>query len=426
MPNQDQNATPLSDTAKLDTALSQPIETPPAAAPAPATGPSTAPLPAAPTVDGTRLTFIWAEALPQFLEQKIPSASPWSVLTRADIYRSAFNSAQTSSNLPVDPAKPTDFRPPWRMGQKQFFWMRYLIQSDLNAVKGDQAWKNLVPLRVPSPHSIDEDDPLVSLVEIRSFYYPFGMALAITVNWGPNLSPEEFVQNASYLRDTQTFTTSASPKPIRIREFADLTLKAMRERCLGPGATTGRQSQDPFTILTVTDASGIDSSIDVSTLKDTLKVLEGVSNWRPDWSTGTLPPTSETILPTKKTAPPGSALYARERGRAIWFPALFTMPFSRRSTLTCYHQNLVFASIQVEALAQLIGLTAAAFAAGKQKIDLTASHRACAQNAAVALANLYRGDKSKTWRSASAQRHIKDACFNDLATVLAAFGEPSL
>lgn len=418
MPSPDQNATP---TTPSPTPASAQSASPAAASAVPDSHPEPEVI-----VDGASLSLIWAEAIPQFLLQKIPSSSPWAVLTRSDTYRKTFDQTQKNVTLNLDPVQPPHVQPPWRAGQKQFFWMRYLVQGDLNAVAGVQAWRTLVPFRTAPPYTLEPDDSFNGKIAVQTFYYPFGTALSITIVWGPHLAPEQLVQSVFELRHTQKFKSSASPKLLDLDQFASATLKALREQCLGIDATTGRQSQEPFTVLTVTNAPGVDSSIDIKSQPASLKVLEAFANWRPDWATGTLPLTSETCLPTKKTAPAGSALYARERGRAIWFPALFTPPFSKRSTLTCYHHNLAFAALHVEALALLMGHTAAEFKDGKQKIDLTASHRACAQNAAVQLSSLYLGDKGVTWRSASAQRHIRDACLEDLKTVLAAFGEKSL
>jgi hypothetical protein len=144
------------------------------------------------------------------------------------------------------------------------------------------------------------------------------------------------------------------------------------------------------------------------------------------------PLTPYTRLPTKQGSPAGSALYAQERGRAVWHPALFrpaddatrtalTAQNERSEALSSYHRNLLFGSLQAESLGLLISYTSRLFDKGKLKINLSCHHRNLAASAAECLRKLYIGDKGDTWRSASLPRQIDHSCYNDLRKVLSTF-----
>jgi hypothetical protein len=100
---------------------------------------------------------------------------------------------------------------------------------------------------------------------------------------------------------------------------------------------------------------------------------------------------------------PGDVLYRRPRGRAIWFPGQFTLPGGVLHTLSNYHRNLVFASLQIESLGGLVMHAA-------RELDRTSSsepYSDCVRHAAVLLGGLYSGAKW-TYRTASAPAQIVD------------------
>lgn len=369
------------------------------------------------TIQDVRMTFIWAEVVPDFLQQQIANDSDFACLTRSYLYKDAFAKAQAAKTSDAQ------FARPWIVKHKQQFWMRYLVQGDLASVGGEQAWKWLVPLR-RSPGIRLTADWFSGRSGIEGFYYPFGLAVMISFHWTPQLTPTELVTEAFRFRRTGKFTITGTEAPLStLEQVAEKVLDLMRDRALNKASVPGHRSPGPFSIVTITKAQAPGK---INFNESTRLILEGLVNWRPDWPDVTLPDPKESCLPTRKSAPAGTALYAQDRGRAIWFPSLFLNKGTPGSQLACYHRNLSFASMQTESLSRLVSYTASRFAAGENKNDLTMHHRGAVENSAIQLSKLYLGDKGNTWRSASVQRQIWQNNFDDLQKVLAEFSQPAL
>jgi len=108
-----------------------------------------------------------------------------------------------------------------------------------------------------------------------------------------------------------------------------------------------------------------------------------------------------------RNAPPSHLLYGLARGRAVWFPASFLDLGKQRSSLACYHRNLMFASLQTESLAGLMVLARERYQNPAPASPLSNSMDALLQSAAEVLGRLYVGD-AKTYRSSSPTVQIKD------------------
>jgi hypothetical protein len=382
-------------------------------------------------IQSARLSFIWAEVLPGFLQQLVPEKSPYAFLTRSFLFPEAFETARDGR------AEQPKLEAPWLSERKQQFWMRYLVQGKLREVPGSQAWDYLVPLRTDPGIQI-EANWFDGSTFIDAFYLPFGVAAAISFRWQPGLSLKDFLPKAYDFAKYGKFSLAGGPsQSLSLEQVADKVLTALRKNALGDGSQGGFRTQQPLSLTTIVEAQGVNPDADVRKETSILHALEVLTNWPADYEYLKLPNPNDVCLPAKSGAPAGSALYAKRRGRAVWLPALFrtqkTAPTlvavdqSRRaSKLGCYHRNLFFASLQTECLGLLISYTAQLFSQGKHKADLTAHHRNVAHNAAKCLAKLYLGDKSKTWRSASVQRQIRDNCFADLQAVLGEFSEDKL
>jgi hypothetical protein len=382
-------------------------------------------------VNSVRLSFLWTQTLPSLLEKGTPADSEFAFLTRGYQYQDKFKAALLSGSSAAG------FQVPWMAEKKQQFWMRYLVQGKLNEVGAGQAWEMLVPLRT----SVDvrlQADWFKGTSFVDAFYYPFGLGLAITFRWGPDQFLEQMVPQAYLFRKNGKFGLKPGlPQDLSLEQVADAILTSLRKRALGEGSSAGLPLPDPFSILTVIQATGGQPEADVTLDKKIMKFLEVMTNWPAAPQFLQLPSPADVCLRKKRSAPVGSVLYAQERGRAVWFPALFrgetdgstleAAEQSRRSSkLACYHRNLLFGSLQTEAMGRLVHYTAQLFAAGKKPINLPGFHRTVAKNAALQLAKLYVGDKADTWRSDSPHRQIKDAFFQHLNTVLATFGESPL
>ena len=377
-------------------------------------------------IQSVRLSFIWAEVLPDFLQRNAPAGSPFEPFTRDYLFAEMFESARNGAR-----ANPT-FDVPWLRERRQIFWMRYLVQGKLSMVPGSQAWTYQVPLRFDTgirPRA----DWFTGDAFIDAFYYPFGTAVAISFRWTPSASLEALVDQAYDIRNGK-FSIANGAQQLRLEELADTAFAVLRERALGPQALGDCRSADPFTIFTVVQAKGVDSKAPVRANTAVMEALEALTSWPPTPHTINLPDLNRACLETYHHSPQAAALYASRRGRAAWVPALFSVEQPRKpagavarvelsSKLSCYHRNLMFASMQIESLGRLLSHTARLFAQGKQKTSLTANHRDLAMNAAVQLAKLYRGARADTWRSESARRQIEENGLADLQSVLAQFPE---
>lgn len=386
------------------------------------------------TVNTARLSFVWAELLPDFLSKNAAIEWPFSSLTRSFTYPSLFNEVLVGGDINQK------FSPPWLPRKKQKFWMRYLIQGDLKEVRGTQAWSHLVPLRVNNLGFKIAAEWFDGSCFIDPFYYPFGVAVAITFKWKPNCSLEDLQKKAFEFKQGRYSILGENSPPLSLERIADKVFDTLRQNALGADSISGHRTiKDPLSLITIVEAEGVTPGQDVRNDKGVMKALEVLTNWPSDVDYLQLPNPDKVCLSIKSGASIGSALYARPRGTAVWLPALSlveqnsndrTLPENnqRAEKLKCYHRNLFFASLQTECLGLLISYTAELFEQGKREYDLTQHHRQMVKNAAERLKKLYLGDKESgdTWRSSCVKRQIDNNCFKYLQRVLEEFKVPKL
>jgi hypothetical protein len=182
--------------------------------------------------------------------------------------------------------------------------------------------------------------------------------------------------------------------------FAGKALPKLRAAAFGPAAVAQSSSAAPFTICTFINAEGVDPNLPTPENAEVHRALEAVTGWRNTWQHDVPTELTKASLKIKGTTP-SHVLYASKRGRAVWFPAYFNRNVR---SLSCYHRNLSFASLQTESLSSLVVETWKLLAKGKPLVSAT--HRACAKSAAGILGRLYGGDGS-TYRSQSCQCQIE-------------------
>jgi hypothetical protein len=386
-------------------------------------------------IESVRLSFIWAEILPDFLLRKVPAGSPFEPFTRDYKFAEMFAAARGGATK--DPKLET----PWIHDRQQRFWMRYLVQGKLNEVPGSQAWSYLVPLRLDIGLK-PQADWFQGDIFIDAFYYPFGTAVIISFRWEPNVSLDRLVPDA-YAIYNGKFSVANGAKDLRLADLADAAFDQLHQRALGSQSQGESRSADPMSIFTIIQGKGVDLKAEVRKNTAVMKALEALTSWpaNPDPDAVKLPDLDWACLKTLGHSPDNAALFAERRGRAAWIPSLFTggQPRTQAKTtakaaaksklaskLSCYHRNLLFASMQTESLGRLVSYTARLFAQGKTKADLTTNHRDVAHNAALQLAKLYRASKDDTWRSESPHRQIEENFFQDLQNVLKEYDEASL
>lgn len=240
---------------------------------------------------------------------------------------------------------------------------------------------------------------------MESYFYPHGIAFVATVICEDRLNLEGMVLMARRVRKTEKFPgqwLQGVRGSVSLDTLADKALDALRTAALGPTARPGLRSATPFTVLTVVRGAGVDPLSPFPSGGETHRALEAVTRWSNTWQFDPPPNLARVRLKTR-ISPDSHFIYAHRRGRAVWFPGHFTRREKGMHTLSCYHRNLVFASLMVESLTGLVSETARYL---HQRRSLSSDHRECARHAAGILGRLYGGVPS-TYRSWSPRIHIE-------------------
>lgn len=356
-------------------------------------------------IDLMRLSLIWAETNISFLGDPKPPNVPFSFLGNRDSYADMFDKAQQNKGVPMG------LKAPWDKSG-QHFWEYYLEgKPKLEDMPGSRAWKLLVPFRgriavkkVTTPSLTEETGDFL----LESFFYPFGFGLVITVTVEKNQSLTDAINVAFEIRKDKKLDVeweSGTQEQLYLNQFAEKCLTNIRQQALGSAASSGAIPVEPFTVFTIIKGAGKNLDAPPAQGKEIHRLLEAVTTWPPAWEKANLPSLNEKVtLPLKASASVGATVYARNRGRAAWFPALFTDKKVRRS-LSCYHRNIVFTSLQTESLCRFATATAQEITAMTWP-SLRVMHHDCARLAAGILGRLYGGDKD-TYRSMSPRYHIQ-------------------
>lgn len=363
-----------------------------------------------------KLSVIWSETILDLLEDNTPSA-PMAFLARDYKYGPRFADAikeqiaMRQANL-----RPSgELAPPWPAPVGHHFWMYYLRKRTLDDVSGQKAWEALVPFRVRPPFKVQAAAPIDRVLS-EGYAYPHGFAWVLTMECSGAFSPDQFVDTAQNLRRTTQFTVrrSGGSEQYSPEVLTSKALQWLRTAIFGSSVSAGTPlSVDPFTVLTVLQATGNEAETCVQPNGIVHRILEAVSKWRPT-RIGDTPPELSTVdigrfrqSPESGGDPPrGSArriIYGRERGRAVWFSDSFLPPAPGEREyhlLGCYHRNLMFASLQGESLLGLLAVTAQA------NDRLPNWQDKCAKNAARRVGWLYGGVRW-TYRTSSLRAQVE-------------------
>jgi hypothetical protein len=338
-----------------------------------------------------RLSLVWVQSYLDLLEPFVSPQVPLAFLGRSYEYEAALETLLGDPEATVGPGLTV----PWGNVRHQSFWRHYLngqIQPDPRL-----CWQNLIPLRGTLPF----DPPpswLPGRIHVESYYYPFGSALVVTAVCTASLSQEELVLMARRVRKTGKYTAEWLPVESRwvgLKTLADLALDLQRETALGAGAGPGPRTVEPFTVLTVVQGENVDLE-PLPENGEVHRMLEAVTAWPNRWRSCPLPALAEARLQASAVST-ADAVYGRKRGRTIWFPEQFRHHGAAIHALSCYHRNLVLASMAVESLVALAEATNRVVAAGQR---LPPDHQSCARHAARILGQLYGGANS-TYRTMS-------------------------
>ena len=338
-----------------------------------------------------RLSFIWVETLFDMLRDAQPAGAPMAFLGRSHLYAAQFA------------AMPAGLGPPWPKPSKHNFW-RYYLQCDPFKMPASQAWRFLVPFR-RVPLSVRGATPALRVIA-EGFYYPHGIGLIVTLTDTTDRALFDAVA-ASFLLRTDACVVvddGAGGRAVTLDQCADECFDSLRAAAYGAAVKAGVRSLDPFTVVTVVQAAGVDTG-PLVTGGPVHRSLEAWTGWRTSWKTDALSDPAKTVLTTSGGG--SRALYASRRGRAVWFPDRFTVP---GRALSCYHRNLALSSLQVESLGAAVTRTLAV--SGGDLTTLSVHHTDSVGYSTDMLGRFY-GAPATTYRGWSAPRQITDG---DLVT----------
>jgi hypothetical protein len=361
-----------------------------------------------------QLSFVYVETILDVLTGAVKKP-PYSFLTNRFDWATKFD-ASTKRDGPI--------QPPWPDRAGRGFWAYYFEQQrPLEAIKGDHAWHGVAPMRQEFPFSVKSTDERLRPAP-EAFIYPHGAAVVINVALQNKFTPEETAALASDVRRQPIFTIDADTTARPLDAVAARALDALRETAFGASVGVGRRPHFPFSVATVIVATGGDEVNPPADGSPEHRFLDAVTTWSPTWKSAALGKVADRRLDARTEGVPGGHIvYRRDRGRAIWFPGSFNVPAGYIRTLTCYHRNLVLASLQVESLAGLAAATAAFLADGGK---LNNPHFDAARRAGNVLGRFYGGART-IYRSHSPKAQIDDAGYvSDINAMRAAVGQVAL
>ncbi len=354
-------------------------------------------------IDIMRFSLIFSETNLGLLGNPQPPKVPLGFLGNGNSFADMFDKARQKKSVSLGLTAPWD-----KAGMH--FWEYYLEnKSALADTPGSTAWRFLVPFRGKVPVQVKV--PSLTSNEgkclVESFYYPHGFACVVTFTIARTLTLADAVAVAFEIRKDKKLEVewpSGTKEQLALKAFAAKCLADIRQGALGPSASSGASAVEPFTVFTVLKGKGTKTDLSPLDSKLVRSVLEAVTTWPSVWPKAQLPVFDDKVkLALRAAAAATDTLYARKRGRAVWFPDAFT-DTKQRSSLSCYHRNLLVASLQTESLCGLATATV-------QEINtvgwpgLRVMHRDCATLAAGILGRLYGGDQA-TYRSLSPRYQI--------------------
>jgi hypothetical protein len=376
------------------------------------------------TIERAKLSLIWIETNLDLLGDTGPCNVTLGDLGHRDSYAKLFNKVQTGDPVPLN------LQLPWDNPQSQRFWKRYL-NTQLTRLSGAPAFQLLVPFRLKLPFTVNASW-LEKDVLLEAFFYPHGFALVATFETQISLTLKKFVELAFKMRKVDSLDITwenGTRDQLTLVQLSVKCMKYIRELALGPRSQPGNfDPNDPFTICTVIEGAVDDPITEITNKGEVHRALEAVTTWNDSllrfWEKQlSLPELDDKVKLThlSKSAGtfPSHVLYAQKRGRAVWFPMYFTYnqdpnnKLEKPRRLSCYHRNLVFASMQVESLAGLVQTTVQQM----RKTSWTGlglMQRDCATSAAEILGWMYEGDRA-SYRSMSSRYLIDQNEFtNDI------------
>jgi hypothetical protein len=343
-----------------------------------------------------RISLIWTETVPAMLARTAASGAPLAWLGLMGDYQQNFNALGAG-------AGPAEVELPWRRPMGERFWRRYFEGTHTGEVTGLQAWKRLTPFRGTLPCGISAAVPDVKM-SFESYFAPHGIALLATAYYeGAEKSLPEVADIAHAVRFGPFFGRVGGAANRRLEPVAEDTLADLCHQAFGANIAGHLHDSKPFTVTTLLDGRNASDSDKIKAGSPEHRLLEAVTGWNPSYrnmNLKNLPPATASVRIKRQLD--GDLMYARKNGRAIWLPRAF---ISGSRTLTCYHRNIVFASLQTQSLGGFSIWAAAQQKAGAP-VDKSVLDRA--KRATTLLGLLSEGNPA-IYQSASVAKQIEEA-----------------
>lgn len=356
-----------------------------------------------PEIGVLRISMVATETLPDLLGNSPPkSALP--ALSRNQPYLQAFSDALEGKGA---------LATPWPIDSDRgvhWFWHYYLQKQPADAVQPDLAWRRLVPLRVAS-YQLKPPAPEIR-ASLETYAYPHGNAAIVSVTVDADVPLDRAVDRVIAVSKGSTFDVAINGSLSQRSLSGALTAGLDQLAKLRTGDSKGLRvsSSEPFGLTAVVTGNGIDPLTPLDDGGLIHRALDGICTLGPAWRQNVAPPIAKQVVPTK-TGAAGSALYARSKARAFWFPELFTLKAEPGDPplhmLGCFHRNLTFASMQTQSL---LGLASWASDTLQAAGTLLFSVSELVRNCSGTLGMLY-GGATDVYRSSSVRRQIDDSGF---------------
>lgn len=348
------------------------------------------------TISKIRISLIWTETVPAILAGNAASGALLAWLGSRGNYSQNFDDARIG-------AGPSTVELPWRSPKGERFWHRYFEGTHAGEVTGPQAWKRLTPFRGKLTCGISAAAPDVKL-SFESYFAPHGTALLATAYYeGADKSLPEVADIAHAVRFGSFFGRAGGATNRRLAPVAEEALVDLRHQAFGANIAGYLHDSKPFTVITLLDGSNAGETEKIKTGGPEHRLLEAVTGWNPSYQSMNLkqvPPATASLAIRRQLD--GDLMYARKNARAIWLPREFA---SGSRTLSCYHRNVVFASMQTQSLGGFSVWAAAQQQAGAP-VDNLVLYQA---KRATTLLGLLSAGNPAIYRSASVAKQIEEA-----------------
>lgn len=313
------------------------------------------------------------------------------------------------------------------LGEKYLdsFWQYYLENRSPLQFPLAKAWHFVVPLRYVLPVRIEnpfgENGPRCRVL-VDGLVYPHGLAAVITLqiwfgrkeNDSPNaergLALDGMMRRALEARSGLLYSVSlpdGARKQMKLDALGAEVLDQLRKVALGENVPQGARPTTSISVASIINATGWQGGTRIDEEPTLHRALEGLCTWKENWASVNMLRTLEEANLLLDNPSDGDAVYHSATGRAVWMPAYF-QPGGKPHTLSCYHRNLTWVTLQTEMLAQLASMAAIYLERGEA---IPSPLEDLAKSAVTRLGLLYASKKSRktiTYNSASPRLYLED------------------